>query len=69
MIKAEVTKTDKKKELVSDKHVKTLRYYSSDPGIARVGATGKITAIRKGTCRITVYAHNGVNKVIKVTVK
>ena len=52
-----------------DSHVKTLRYRSSDPGVASVGASGKITAKKPGKCKIYVYAHNGVNKTINLTVK
>ena len=68
-IKASVKKADKKKKLMPASHVKTLRYRSSDPGVASVASSGKITAKKKGKCNIYVYAHNGVNKTIKVTVK
>ncbi len=68
-IKASVKKADKKKKLMPDSHVKTLRYRSSDPGVASVGASGKITAKKPGKCKIYVYAHNGVNKTINLTVK
>ncbi len=68
-IKASVKKADKKKKLMPDSHVKTIRYRSSDPGVATVSSKGKITAKKKGKCNIYVYAHNGVNKTIKVTVK
>ncbi|MCR5473757.1 MAG: InlB B-repeat-containing protein, partial [Lachnospiraceae bacterium] len=68
-IKASVRKADKKKKLLPDSHVKTLRYRSSDPGVATVSSKGKITAKKKGKCNIYVYAHNGVNKTIKLTVK
>ena len=68
-IKASVKKADKKRKLMPATHVRTLRYSSSDPGIATVSKSGKITAKRAGKCKIYVYAHNGVNKTITVTVK
>ncbi len=68
-IKASVKKADKRRKLMPDKHVKTLRYRSSDPGVASVGASGKITAKKPGKCVVYVYAHNGVNKKINVIVK
>ncbi len=68
-IKASVKKADKKKKLMPASHVKTLRYRSSDPGVATVSGKGKITAKKKGKCNIYVYAHNGVSRTIKLTVK
>ncbi|MCR5406137.1 MAG: InlB B-repeat-containing protein [Lachnospiraceae bacterium] len=68
-IKASVKKADKSRELMPDSHVKTLRYRSSDPGVASVSGKGKITARKPGKCKIYVYAHNGVNKTINLTVK
>jgi hypothetical protein len=50
------------------KHVK-LRYESSDTKVAKVSKSGKITAKKKGTCTIYVYAQNGVYKKVKVKVK
>ena len=50
------------------KHV-GVRYESSNPKIAKVSKTGKITAKKKGTCKIYVFAQNGVCKTIKITVK
>ena len=70
--KAGTKLTDSKKEAFPDKHVTTLRYLSTDRNIATVSTidkkTAKITAKKKGTCTIYVYAHNGVNKAITVTV-
>ncbi|MCR5475546.1 MAG: InlB B-repeat-containing protein [Lachnospiraceae bacterium] len=68
---------DSKKEPFPDSHVTTLRYLSTNKNIATVSTTGKnkakntvkITAKKKGNCTIYVYAHNGVNKAIKVTVR
>ena len=42
---------------------------SSNPTIATVSTKGLVTAIASGTCTITVFAHNGVSKNVKVTVK
>lgn len=68
-IKATVNKSDKKKKLLPNSHVRTLRYRSSDPKVASVGSSGKITARMTGKCKIYVYAHNGVSKTISVTVR
>ena len=51
------------------KHRK-IWYASSDKNVATVGLkTGKITAVGTGTCKIYVYAQNGLYKTVKVTVK
>ena len=49
-------------------HVK-LRYESSNKQVATVDSNGKVKAKAKGKANITVYTQNGLNKVIKVTVK
>lgn len=69
MIKAKVVKLKKNKKLMPSKHVPTLRYISDNKKVATVSKAGKITAKAKGTCKIYVYAHNGVSKTIKITVK
>lgn len=66
-IKASVKKLRKGKRLL--KHTPKLRYLSSDPAVAKVSKKGKVTAKGKGSCVIYVYAHNGVSKKVKVTVK
>lgn len=68
-IKAKVIKVNKNKKLMSKKHTPTLRYMSSNKKVATVNSSGKITAKGKGTCKIYSYAHNGVSKSVKVTVK
>ncbi|MCR5104125.1 MAG: Ig-like domain-containing protein [Eubacterium sp.] len=68
-IKASVKKADKKKNLMPASHVKAIRYCSSDPSVATVSTSGKITAKKKVKCNIYVYAHNGVGKTITLTVK
>lgn len=56
--------TNKKKLL----HVAAYRYYTSDQSVASVSKTGKIKALKSGTCVIYVVANNGVYGTIKVTV-
>ena len=68
-IKATVTKLKKKKKLMPTNHARKLRYLSTNKKIATVSKAGKIKARKKGTCCIYVYAHNGVGKLIRVTVK
>ncbi len=46
-----------------------VRYESTKPKVAKVSSKGVITAKKKGTCYIYVYAQNGLYKKIKVTVK
>ena len=68
-IKAKVKKLKKNKKLMPKTHVATIRYLSTDKKVATVSKSGKITAKGKGTCYVYAYAHNGVYKKIKVTVK
>ncbi len=64
-LKATFTKAKKSKV---KKHV-GMRYQSSNPKIATVSSAGKVTAKKKGSCKIYVYAQNGLVKTVKVTVK
>ena len=66
-IKAKYTAYKKNKKLYS--RVKTFRYISSNTNVATVTKAGKIKAVKAGTCTIYVLAHNGVRKVVKVTVR
>ena len=68
-IKASVKKVNKNKKLMPKSHVATLRYMTSNKKVATVNSSGKVTAKGKGTCTIVAFAHNGVSKNIKVTVK
>ena len=68
-IKAKVNKIKKNKKLMPKSHVTTLRYLTSNSKVATVSKSGKITAKGKGSCVVYAYAHNGVSKSIKVTVK
>ena len=68
-VKAKVNKVNKKKKMMSKNHAAKLRYLSSDKKVATVSKGGKIKAKDKGKCTVYVFAHNGVSKSIKVTVK
>ena len=68
-IKAKIVLVDKKKKQLSDSHAPEFRYASSNTKVATVNKNGKITAVKKGTCYIYVYAKNGYAKKVKVTVK
>lgn len=68
-IKASVVLVDPKKKMLSDKHAATFRYASSDKKIATVDKNGKVTAKKKGTCYVWIYAKNGYANKVKVTVK
>ena len=68
-IKAKIIKRDKTKKLMPATHTKQLRYISTNKKIATVSKSGKIKAKAKGSCKIYVYAANGVSKAVKVTVR
>ncbi len=68
-IEASVKKLKSKKKLMTKGHAPKLRYLSSDKKIVTVSNSGKIAAKAKGVCTVYVYAHNGLSKSIKVTVK
>nr|MCR5793554.1 fibronectin type III domain-containing protein [Lachnospiraceae bacterium] len=62
----------KAKEVKEDKPIKQHRkvcYESSNQKVATVSKAGKIKAVGKGTCKIWVYAQNGVYATITVKVK
>ena len=46
-----------------------LRFVSSDPGVAKVSAKGKVTAVKTGSCRIYVQTINGIWKTVNVSVQ
>ena len=68
-IQPKVNKVNKKKKLMSKVHAPALRYMTTNKEVATVNSSGKITAKGKGTCTVIAFAHNGVSKQIKVTVK
>lgn len=73
-LKVKKTFKIKGKEIAQSKKLKVkrhrkLRYESSNTKVAKVSGKGKITAKKKGTAYIYVYAQNGLYKKVKVTVK
>ena len=68
-IKPSIVKLKENKYLMPTKIAPTFRYMSSNEKVATVSPSGKITAKGKGTCYIYAFAHNGVSKQVKVTVK
>lgn len=46
----------------------SVKWSSSDPGVASVGSSGKITGKKTGTAEIRVTAYNGVTAVISVKI-
>ena len=53
----------------SVKKHRVIKYESSNPAIATVSKKGVIKGRSKGSCKIYVYAQNGLAKVIKVKIK
>ena len=49
-IKAKVKKVKKSKKLMPKSHAPTLRYMTSNSKIAKVSGSGRIKAVKKGTC-------------------
>lgn len=71
-LKAGKTYTIKATQVQGEKPVKKhadIRFETSNSKIATITKNGVITAKRKGTCTIYVYAQNGIYKTVKVTVK
>lgn len=71
-LKVGKTKKLKAVEVKADKKMKQHRkvcFESSNPQIAAVNKSGRVTAKKKGRCTIYVYAQNGVCKKVNVTVK
>lgn len=65
-LKAKEIAASKKKKI---KRHRKIAFESSNPKIAKVTSAGKIKAIKKGRCKIYVYAQNGVYKTVTVKVK
>ena len=68
-INATVTKVDEVRGLMPEAHAAKVRYLSTNKKVATITAGGKIKARGAGLCYVYAYAHNGVYKRIKVTVK
>ena len=65
---ATVKKVNPAKQFMEDSHDKKIRYISSNPAVAKVGAKGKITAVKAGSCQIYAIAQNGMWAASKVKV-
>ena len=63
------SKENRKKKLLKNSHVKTIRWYSSDSKIVKVKSSGIIKAKKKGFCKIYAISANGIKKVITIIVK
>ena len=50
-------------------HVTKFRYLSTNPSIASVDKSGKITGKKKGNCEVYIFANNGMLKTVSVTVE
>lgn len=66
--KAQITAKEVKKDN-KIRHHRNLCYESSNKKVATVTSKGLIQAKGKGTCKIWVYAQNGVYKELTITVK
>ncbi len=66
--KAQIKATEIKENKPIKKH-RGLVYETSNKSVATVSKTGKIIAKKKGTCKIYIYAQNGIYNTITVTVK
>lgn len=67
-IKPSLTKYKSGKKFLSSKHAPRYRYQSSDKTVAVVSTSGKVSAVKTGSCKIYVCAPNGVWKTVKVKV-
>ncbi|MBR2707388.1 MAG: Ig-like domain-containing protein [Mogibacterium sp.] len=67
-IKASVVKLKKNKTLINTGHAPKLRYLSTDTSVATVSKSGKVKGKAAGSCKIYVYAVNGMKKAVKITV-
>ena len=56
------------KKLKCKKHV-AVRYESSNTKVATVSAKGVIKGVKKGSCKVYIYAQDGVSKKVTVKVK
>ncbi len=63
------SKENRKKKLLKNSHVKTIRWYFSDSKIVKVKSSGIIKAKKKGFCKIYAISANGIKKVITIIVK
>jgi hypothetical protein len=67
-IKATIKMDKGKKKALSDEHAAKIRYKSTNENVAKVTKNGTVVGVGTGTCRIYVYAINGLARKITVTV-
>ena len=65
-IKAKQIRQTKKKKV---KKYRKLSYESSNPAVAKVNKAGKVTAKKKGSCKIYIYTQSGCYATLAVKVK
>lgn len=63
-----VLKNSNKKRL-PDKYAPKFRYQSTNTKIATVSRKGKVTAKKKGNCKVYIFAANGMTKTVNIKVK
>ena len=68
-VRASQTKLKRGRKFLKTSHAALLRYRSTDKSVATVSRSGKVKAKKAGTCRIYIYAQNGLWTSTKVTVK
>ncbi|MGN0709521.1 MAG: InlB B-repeat-containing protein [Anaerovoracaceae bacterium] len=68
-ISAKQTKLKSGHKYLKLAHAALYRYKSSDTSIATVSRTGKVKAKKSGTCRIYIYAQNGLETATTIVVK
>ena len=64
---AKIIKENKNKKLLN--HERFVRSICCNKKIAKVSSDGKITALKKGTCKIIAKGIDGTTNIIRVTVK
>ncbi|MGI6211145.1 MAG: InlB B-repeat-containing protein [Anaerovoracaceae bacterium] len=68
-LKAKQTKLKSGRSFLKNSHTTLLRFKSDNPSVASVSTSGKVRAKKAGTCRIYIYAINGLWTFTDITVK
>ena len=68
-IRAKAVLVDKKKKQLPKAYAPKFRYASDNKKVAKVDKNGTITAVKKGSCAVYVYAKNGYARKVKITVR
>ncbi|MGI6737168.1 MAG: C1 family peptidase [Anaerovoracaceae bacterium] len=68
-VSAKTVKYRSHRKLLTKKHTARCRYVSTNSAVAAVNSKGRVTAKKAGTCKIRIYAQNGVHTSVKVVVK